>query len=84
MDTPMGWKCPSCGAGNAAWVARCACVPIPAFVPPAIPWPYQPAPYQPFTRCVACGVLYSGMHLCSTPMGHPNTTYSSLTCGNSI
>jgi hypothetical protein len=24
-----GWRCPSCGAGNAPWVARCACTPIP-------------------------------------------------------
>jgi hypothetical protein len=24
-----GWRCPSCGAGNAPWQSRCACTPIP-------------------------------------------------------
>ena len=24
-----GWVCPVCGAGNALWVGRCACVPVP-------------------------------------------------------
>ena len=31
---PPGWRCPVCGGGNASWVARCPCVPIPS-VPPA-------------------------------------------------
>jgi hypothetical protein len=25
----LGWRCPTCGAGNAPWVGRCVCTPLP-------------------------------------------------------
>lgn len=40
-NTPTGWRCPTCGRGNAPWSSVCPCQ-GPVYAPPYQPWPTWP------------------------------------------
>lgn len=40
-NTPTGWRCPTCGRGNAPWSSVCPCQ-GPVYASPYQPWPTWP------------------------------------------